>query len=211
MRSEGAPLRDQEHLSWIGDIPARWAQERPDRPAIVLPERAQHTTYRQLANWTHRFVQLLQARGLKAGDRIAYLGRNSDLYFVALFGAIAGRFVLLPLNWRCAPPELAFMLADAQARFLITDEEFEAAARVAIAAESDLNGMEVLRTEGARSLREALQSPSAQTFRVAHEADQVCMQLYTSGTTGRPKGVLLTHAALSYARHAELVSEDWAN
>jgi acyl-CoA synthetase (AMP-forming)/AMP-acid ligase II len=211
MRSEGPPLRRQPHMIWIGDIPERWARERPERPAIVLPERGRQTTYRQLATWTQRFVELMQARGLEPGDRIAYLGRNSDLYFVALFGAIAGRFVLLPLNWRCAAPELAFMLADAEVRFLITDEEFEPAARAAIGGEASLAGVDLLRTEGGRSLREALQTPAAQAFPVSHEPEQVCMQLYTSGTTGRPKGVLLTHAAFSYARHAELVSEHWAS
>jgi acyl-CoA synthetase (AMP-forming)/AMP-acid ligase II len=211
MRSEGPPLRDIERMTWIGDIPGRWAGERPDRPAIVLPERGRQTSYGQLNAWTHRFVEVMQARGLQAGDRIGYLGRNSDLFFAALFGAIAGRFVLLPLNWRCAVPELAFMLADAGVRFLITDEEFEPAALAATAAQSALTGIGILRTEGPGSLREALQPPPRQTFAVPHEPQQVCVQIYTSGTTGRPKGVLLTHVAFSYARHTELVSEDWAN
>lgn len=211
MRSEGPPLRDQERMTWIGDIPERWARERPQRAAIVLPERGRQTTYGQLQSWTQRFVEVLLERGIQAGDRIAYLGRNSDLYYVALFGAIAGKFVLVPLNWRCAPPELAIMLADAQVRLLIADEEFEPAARAASSAEADLQAMQLLRTEGAGSLREAVQTPATRKFVVAHDPEQVCMQLYTSGTTGRPKGVLLTHAGCSYARHVELISKDWAS
>lgn len=208
MRAEGPPLPDRGQLRWIGDIPARWARERPDKPAIVLPEARRKTTYRQLAAWTQRFVEVIRARGLQEGDRIAYLGKNSDLYFVALFGAILGKFVLLPLNWRCAVPELAFMVGDAQARLVIADEEFAPAVR-AMSADSSTGNVDIIRTEGAGSLREALQTPCAQNLRVPHEPKQICLLMYTSGTTGRPKGVILTHAALSHARHSELVSSDW--
>jgi acyl-CoA synthetase (AMP-forming)/AMP-acid ligase II len=211
VRSEGPPLRDLEQMVWIGDIPAHWARERPDRPAVVLPDQNQVTTYAQLEAYTHRFVEIMQARGLQVGERVAYLGRNSDLYFVALFGAIAGGFVLLPLNWRCAAPELAFMLTDADARLCIVDAEFEPVLRDAMGSATTLTTLGLLRTEGHASLREALVTPPSQRFTVRHDPDQVCVQLYTSGTTGRSKGVLSTHGGFSYARHAELVSKDWAN
>lgn len=211
MRSEGAPLHDLQHMQWIGDIPGRWSRERPDRAAIVLADQHQVITYRELDAHTHRFVEMMHARGIEAGDRIAYLGRNSDLYFVALFGCIAGGFVLLPLNWRCAAPELTFMLTDARARLAVCDAEFEPVLRDAMAGAAPLTHLDILHTEGRDSLRGGLATAPSRQFPVPHDPHQVCVQMYTSGTTGRPKGVLSTHGGFSYARHAELISRDWAN
>jgi acyl-CoA synthetase (AMP-forming)/AMP-acid ligase II len=190
-------------MDWVGDIPSRWSATRPHQPAIIVPEHGRAVSYSQLAAHTNRFVDIMQARGLPPGARIAYLGRNSDLYFVALFGAVAGGFVLVPLNWRCAGPEITFMLDDAAAALVITDEEF--LPLLARPAET------ILLTEGDASLRAALAHPPCAHHQAPHDPAQLCLLLYTSGTTGRPKGVLLTHAAVSISRHVETVSPDWAD
>lgn len=210
MRSEGPPLVDVQNMLWVGDIPLRWAATHPDRPAIIVPEAGRTVSFRQLSDMSATFVESMTARGLRPGDRIAYLGTNSDLFFVALFGAIAGGFVLLPLNWRCAAPELGYMLADARTSLVLVDAAYEVTLARAIDAEASLTGLKTLVTEGSQSLREAVERAPHAPHPAPHDPGQVCLQLYTSGTTGRPKGVLCTHGGLSYARHAELISPDWA-
>jgi acyl-CoA synthetase (AMP-forming)/AMP-acid ligase II len=199
-------MQNPDKMAWVGDIPARWAEARPETCAILAPDLGQHITYAALAAATGRFVEIMRGHGLRQGDRIAYLGRNSDLFFVALFGAIEAGFVLVPLNWRCAPPELAFMLEDSATTLVISDEAFLPALEQALQARP---GIICLQTEGPGSLRHALAGPPGPRRTVRHDAAQVCLLIYTSGTTGRPKGVMLTHAALSVSRHAELVSPDW--
>jgi fatty-acyl-CoA synthase len=205
MRSEGPDFGDPGDMAWVGDIPSRWARDRPNSCAIVVPELGQQLSYAALASATDRFVEVMQEYGLREGDRVAYLGRNSDLYFVCLFGAIAAGLVLVPLNWRCAPPELAFMLEDSQTALVISDAAF------LLALEQAFCNTPCLKTEGPDSLRHRLNTPPAAHHAVPHEASRVCLLMYTSGTTGRPKGVLITHAALSAARHAEIISPDWAD
>lgn len=214
MRSEGPPLRDASEMIWVGDIPEHWARLRGARDAIIVPEQRRNITYARLHDNTRRFVEVMRARGVQPGDRIGYLGRNSDLYFAALFGAIAGGFVLLPLNWRYAAPELAFILSDAGARIVVADEEFMPVLEAALG-EDDASSIIMMPVEGAGSLREALETPPQEkaggASAVVHDPDQICLQIYTSGTTGKPKGVLITHGALTWARHAETSSEDWAH
>jgi len=209
MRSEGLGFTDAEKMAWVGDIPARWAGERPESCAIVVPELGQRMSYAALAAATDRFVEVMRDHGIREGDRVAYLGRNSDLYFVCLFGAIAGGFVLVPLNWRCAAPELAFMLEDSQTALVISDDGFMPALEQAIRAVPALSATIRLATEGDASLRQLLGQPPKAHQAVPHDPAGVCLLMYTSGTTGRPKGVMITHAALSAARHAELISPDW--
>ena len=209
MRSDRLSFGDPAEMAWIGDIPSRWADARPGSHAIVVPESHHRTSYAALASATDRFVEVMHERGLREGDRFAYLGRNSDLYFVCLFGAIAAGLILVPLNWRCAPPELAFMLEDSETAMVISDATFLPALHQAIAAVPALSNTVCLTTEGPGSLRASLSIPPAARATVSHEPAQVCLLMYTSGTTGRPKGVLITHGGLSAARHAELVSPDW--
>jgi acyl-CoA synthetase (AMP-forming)/AMP-acid ligase II len=161
-------------------------------------------TYRELDRSCNALVALLQEQGIKAGDRVAYLGKNSDLYFSVLLGAVRAGVVIVPLNWRLTAPEIAYQLRDSTSRLLFCDPEFIAAATQAVA------GLDtpptVIPTEsaaGGEGLRTLLARPSAATV-APQQREQVLLQLYTSGTTGNPKGVLISHYALSLMRHAEL-------
>lgn len=214
MRVEGPDYPKDVAISWVGDIPERWAGERPHRAAIVVPESGRSISFSELHRNTQGFVALCEARGLKPGDRVAYLGRNSDLFFPVLFGCIIGGFVILPLNWRCTAHELAYMIGDAQARMLITDTEFRAVADKALelAREEGLPPPVIIEGEGTQGgLRNLISDWSGTARRADHDADQIVMHIYTSGTTGRPKGVMITHGGFTYARHSELTSPDWAD
>ena len=197
-----------EDMVWVGDIPSLGAAHAPSRDALVFADRGEHVTYAQLDSRSNAFADMVRARELQPGDRVAYLGKNSDLFYAALFGAVRAQVVLVAINWRLAPPEIRYQVADSGTRLLICDPDMMESARQA------LHGLEnpplLLPTEGDQGLR-ALVETTAAAWPVAHTSDQVILQLYTSGTTGRPKGVLLSHRALSIARHAELRSPAFAH
>ncbi|WP_428312963.1 class I adenylate-forming enzyme family protein [Hydrocarboniphaga sp.] len=210
---EGLPLDGLDQMIWVGDIPSRGAQHHAERTAIVFADRGEQISYAEFDRRCNAFVALVRERGLGPGDRVAYLGANSDLYYPVLIGAIRAGVVLVPINWRLAAPEIGFQLADAQARLLLCDPALSATAAQALAS-ADLS-LPTIATESvdgssAENLRALLLRPAAPVA-AAHEADQVILQLYTSGTTGKPKGVLISHGALSLARHAELRSVEFGH
>ncbi len=201
---EGAPLSRTQELIWIADIPRIGSVRCPERTAILFAERAERVSYQALDQRSDAFGQMLIKMGIKAGQRIAYLGRNSDLFFPVLFGAIRAGVVLVPINWRLTAPEVAYQIRDSQSKLLICDPDLRPTAAQSIAGMQD--PPVILSTEseeGSASLRETL-AESASALSVPKDEAQVVLQLYTSGTTGNPKGVMISHYALSIARHCEL-------
>jgi acyl-CoA synthetase (AMP-forming)/AMP-acid ligase II len=207
---DGLPLDRLEEMIWVGDIPALGAQQCPDRTAILFADRNVQFSYAALEQACNAFVHLVRSLGIKRGDRVAYLGKNSDLYFPALFGAIRAGVVLVPINWRLAAPEIGYQLTDSATRLLICDFDLKTVAEQGIAG-ANLQ-LPMIFTEAAAeqaSFRDLLKT-SAPKFDLPHQHNQIILQLYTSGTTGKPKGVLISHGALSIARLAELRSPDFA-
>src|SRR5690242_68127 len=119
----------------VRELIPRQARATPD--AIALIHRERSTTYGELEARVSQVANGLVAMGLRPGDRIGYLGKNSDLYFELLFGAIAANIVLAPVNWRLAPPEMATLLRDAEAKVLFVGRRF-----AAIAASLDLAALD---------------------------------------------------------------------
>ena len=211
----GRPLSAVDQLCWVAGIPLAGAHEKPSQPAIIFADRGVTISYAELERQTNACVAELRARGLKAGDRIAYLGPNNDLYFPTLFGAIRAGIVLVPLNFRLTAPEIEYQLMDSDARLLIHDPAMHEKAQAAIAglkAPPTLLPTEGSAAEppGTANLRTLLAREAA-AVPVPTELDQVILQLYTSGTTGKPKGAQISHGALSLARHAELIAPELAH
>jgi len=121
MRVSGPPI-DRTAVAWIADLPARFAADTPDKPAIVFDGR--ETSFRALEDGSRRLAARWQAEGFEPGTVIAYFGRNSDLFYQALFACARGGFVLASLNWRYAVAELAYVLDDARPALLIHDPDF---------------------------------------------------------------------------------------
>lgn len=201
---EGPPLTGLDELIWVGDIPALGARNCPDRTAIIFADRDRHMSYAEFDRSCDAFVAFLEEHGIRAGDRVAYLGKNNDLYFPVLLGAVRARVVIVPLNWRLTPVELAYQLADSNSKLLLHDADITAVAGQAAALIPGSLPLVPLEGMGEGTLQAALSRPSPPRD-APHDKDQALLQIYTSGTTGRPKGVLISQYALSVMRHAELI------
>ena len=95
----------RREIRTLGDISRVHARQRGDKPAIAFEGRT--TTFAELDRRTSQVAQALIASGLQPGDRIAHLGKNTDLYFELLLGAAKAGVVMTPVNWRLAPPKRA--------------------------------------------------------------------------------------------------------
>ena len=180
--SEAATL-----LSFDGFI-RNWANEGPNRTA--LSEGSHRITYAELNALTAKIVAALIAAGLKKGDRIAWLGKNSELYFALFYGAARLGVVIVPVGWRLSNAEITYIVADTEARLLFAGPGFAETAR---ALQGDLPHIErIFSDEEARAWIEGAEPCD---FTPAGPNDAV-LQLYTSGTTGKPKGAILSNRNL---------------
>jgi acyl-CoA synthetase (AMP-forming)/AMP-acid ligase II len=102
-----------------------WAGDRPK--ALALREEDRSFSYADLEDRTARVASALLAAGLQKGDRIAWIGKNSDLYFTLFYGAARAGIVMVPIGWRLAPAEWAYVLKDTGAKILFTGLGFDSA------------------------------------------------------------------------------------
>ncbi|HET6198190.1 MAG TPA: AMP-binding protein, partial [Acetobacteraceae bacterium] len=172
------------YYDWI----AHHAQRRPRQLAIDDLQTGRKFTYAELDRRTNRLAGALAARGLGKGDRVALLAPNCAEYFELQFACGRLGAIMLPLNWRLTVPELEYILDDATPKLLIHDKSFGqqaaalARARLEIDVESRESGY-----EQALSAAPPPPAPAALTH------DDIGMVMYTSGTTGHPKGAIITH------------------
>ncbi|MFG3345720.1 long-chain fatty acid--CoA ligase [Streptomyces sp. NPDC048018] len=195
----------------IGSWPARRARKTPDRIAVVHEGRT--WTYRELHERVLRLAHALRALGAARGDRIAYLGANHPTFLETLFAAGALGTAFVPLNTRLAAPELAFNLADSGSVVLVHAPEHTEAARAA-AAEAGVRHRIVLAGpggDGALGYEELLADAGTGPLDEAVAPEDPCMIMYTSGTTGRPKGAVLSHANITWNSVNVLVDTDLAH
>ena len=178
-------MRDQGLGSW----PARRARMTPDKVALVQGNRS--TTYAELEGRATRLALGLRARGINRGDRVAFLGLNSIELVETMFAVAKLGAVFLPVNTRLAPPELYHVLVDSGARLLIWQAGFESGVESAQVAELDIDRVRIV-DDGERSLPGLFGDEGVLDEPVA--LDDLFMIQYTSGTSGRPKGVQLSHA-----------------
>jgi len=112
-------------LSNLADMVRERAMSRGGAIAYEFEGRA--TSFAEFDARTNKVANALLAMGVRKGDRIAYLGKNSDLYFELLLGAMKAGVVMAPVNWRLAGPEVAFIVADCKAPVLFAGPEFRCA------------------------------------------------------------------------------------
>ncbi len=192
----------------LGSWPARRARMTPRRTAIKHDGAT--ITYGQLSDRVNRAAHALQDLGVRPGDRVAYLGPNHPAFLETLFAAGGVGAVFVPLNIRLAPAELSYMLADSGASVLVWAPELaESVAaldelptvRHRIALDGNNSGED-------SGYEELLSRATNAPLDIRVGLDDVCMIMYTSGTTGSPKGAMLTHGNLTWNCYNLLIDLD---
>jgi fatty-acyl-CoA synthase len=181
---------------------ARWIQHRaawaPGRVALHFQGR--DLGYAELAARIERLAGGLRGLGLRRGDRVAFLGYNSPELVELLFACARAGLVLVPLNWRLTVAEHAAILDDCAPRLLCVEPELEGPAAALAAGRPGLSLVACGRDEGdaaAPSLAGLRRAPPGGAGPEGGPEDPLLV-VYTSGTTGRPKGAVLTQGALLY-------------
>lgn len=197
-------------MSMIADMVARGAATTPDKTALIQDDAG--LSYSELHNLTCRCVAALKASGIAKGDRVAFLGLNHIDYVILLIAALRIGAVTVAVNWRLVPREIAYIVQDAGARFLLTQSAVLDNA-LAVRAEARLETILLSdgEFEGRPAFRAWVQGFAPDERVAALDPADVAVQLYTSGTTGHPKGALLTHGSLTASlSQGRKIGEDWA-
>ena len=191
--TEHAPFRT------LGDIPRIHAARHPE--GLALHQEGRDTTWAQWDRVCNQVAHALLASGAGPAGRIGYLGKNSDRFFHVFFGSARAGLVTVPINWRLTVPEMAFILEDAGCEILFLGADY-------LPLLQELRGRcprlrEIVSVdgpaEGTTALADWLRDRPGTDPCIGMSGDDVVLQLYTSGTTGLPKGAQLTHGNLLFA------------
>ena len=188
----------------LGDRLEHWAQTRPDATAMTYA--GDSWTWSQWSDRIGRTAGALRASGIGAGDRIAYFDRNHPACVELTLAAASLGAATAVVNFRLAADEIAYILADCGAKLVVVGAEL---VPVLEAVRADLPAVErVVIIGGANDQYEAwlASAPSVEPD-PAVRPDDTCLLLYTSGTTGFPKGAMLTHRGL--CAHSAAVAAGW--
>ncbi|WP_428312992.1 long-chain-fatty-acid--CoA ligase [Hydrocarboniphaga sp.] len=197
-------------IQTLVDLLRHHADVQPQRLAIEYKQR--QLSYGQLWAESGRVAASLRREGIGRGDRVAFLGRNPDLYFLMLYGCSRVGAVFVPLNWRLAPAEIEAVLADCEPLLLMVDRDFaEAIGGICTpAAMMQPLVFTMDAVSGEHDLGSWLGDGDGEVDeRPVADAEDTVVLLYTSGTTGRAKGVQLTHRCFIAPRRAEMDFGEW--
>ncbi|MFO7926769.1 long-chain-fatty-acid--CoA ligase [Natronomonas sp.] len=192
------------YLPTVPETLTRTTRKYPDRPAIVYPEKGVRWTYDEFDERVTRFANALRDAGIEPGDRVSLLMYNSAEFAVAVFGLLRAGAVFNPINYRLAPGEVAYILDDSASKLLL----FEESTRETVeAGKDDFETVErylyidddVDTTPNyADGFHETIASAGDQPPSVEIASEDQYAIMYTSGTTGRPKGVIHSHRDATY-------------
>jgi fatty-acyl-CoA synthase len=179
----------------VHDWVARRSQLHPEKEAVVLGEL--RLTYRDFNDRVNQLTHALREKGLRKGDRLAILSLNSNAFLETVFACARLGGILVPINFRFAPPEITYILQDSGARTLLTDPALFGMIKDSL----DKADIEHLIVQGnpvpdkATAYEDLLKEQPAGTPRLEEPVggEDPFSLMYTSGTTGQPKGAILTH------------------
>ena len=172
----------------LASLLIRAARKWPELPALAIGARSLHT-YRALADRSGRLAATLLATGLCAGDRVAIVSRNAPAYIEALFAIWWAGLIAVPINVKLHPRELEFVLSDSGAHLVLTDDRWSGAIETAVP--QPVRMIALYSSEYEASFADVDVAPIA-----AVAPATAAWLFYTSGTTGLPKGVVISHGNL---------------
>jgi acyl-CoA synthetase (AMP-forming)/AMP-acid ligase II len=185
------------HAPSVAELLARHAAIMPDAPCLAFEDEL--LCYADVDERSNRLANALAALGIVAGDRVAIVAHTSPVFYELTFACSRLGAIMLPLNWRLSAREIAGILADAKPGVIIAGD----AQRPLLAEGTDLPPIISLETEYPSFRDEASTTPIARA--IAPEAP--ALLLYTSGTTGLPKGVMVSNANLAHVE--AMAREAW--
>ena len=195
-------MADETAITTLSQIVPLHAQARPDADAVVYGER--RLTFLEIEQRSNRVAQGLRAGGLKRQSRVAILDRNSEAFFEVLFGTVKAQAVLVTVNFRLTPPEIEYILHDSQTEVLFIGEEYAPLINTLRAALPRLQHVIAISEAGEGEYTRWTGQHSSSPPGLHVDPQDSAVQMYTSGTTGNPKGVELSHRAMIGAAEAGL-------
>ncbi len=180
----------------LGSLLRRTARKHPDRVALVSQE-GKRLTYRDFEDLSNRFANGLLRLGIKKNDKIALLSLNSNEQLIAFFGIFKMGGILVPINARLATAEMAWILEHSESTCMIFSHDFQVRHEALQSQPLELRTHIVIGDKASSgevvTFEEVLDQGGGEEPPVEVLGDDVALLVYTAGTTGRPKGVLLTH------------------
>jgi len=183
----------------IGSWPRRRARMTPKKVALTCDGR--DLTYAELAERVDRLANALRGLGIRRGDRVAYLGVNHTSYAETLFALGLLGAVFVPLNHRLTAPELQYILDDSGAELLICGRSHRHMAE-------QLRVKRTIVDDESGEYEKLVASGAPEPIDEEVSLGDLCLIMYTSGTTGKPKGAMLSHGNLTWNTYNLLVDVD---
>jgi long-chain acyl-CoA synthetase len=180
----------------LGELVRAHARDRPDAPAVTCGPVTR--TFAELHARSSQVAHALTSAGVRSGDRVAVLDRNSAEFWELVFGCAKIGAVVTALNWRLAAAEIAPILTDSDAAVLFVGEE-----QLPLVPGGAVEQVVVM----GRQYEDLLAASPTDDPSVAVRSSDPVLQLYSSGTTGRPKGAVITHANLGLT--ARMAGSTW--
>ena len=189
-------------MSWVRVL-EHHAARTPDKAIAVCDGAA--VTYQDMVDWSARLAGGLRERGVGFGDVVGLLSYNSTEFLATIFAANSLGAVAMPINWRLAAAELRYLLEHSGAKVIVCDGALTDLADDAIAGLASAPARVCVSAEPPAGW-EPFAGLAAEPIpaRAAVGGDDIHRLMYTSGTTGRPKGVMLTHANLAWKNFAHV-------